>query len=194
MAETLGPATELDAVNEVLRSVNQGRITSLTGTLPKHADVALDILRSVSRDMQEEGHHFNTTAELDLLVNQDGEIEVPSDTLRVDSTGSTDIAWREGKLFNVEDQTFTFEDAEAVTLVTHLPWASLPQYARRYFTSLACERMIAVYPGADQVTMRMVDRNLARSQAAFVQAELEVGDYNLLTSSSHISTILARGG
>ena len=194
MAETLGPQTELSAVNELLLAIGEQVIASLAGTLPPDANTALVLLRSTSRDLQEEGWQFNSDTEITIGIDGDGYIQLPSDALRVDNEGAINTAWRDGRLYDLDDNTFVFTEALECSIVRHFAFADLPPVARRYVVLLTLEKLMAIFPASDpQMAARTMQIAVGRAKAAFLEAEIENGDYNALSGSLHVSSILRRG-
>jgi hypothetical protein len=187
--ETLGPASETDAVNELLASVGEDPVEALDN-LPPSGNMALKVLRAVSRDFQEEGHWFNTVTQT-LSPTTGGKIPVPTGTLDLDGT-DTDAAadFDTGYIFNRADRTYVWEAATEFEVIYHRSWAELPSVARRYITALAVERFVESFPGAEP-TSPSRQRNLLRAQVAFKKAVIRNSDLNILNNTS-IQTLVRR--
>jgi hypothetical protein len=184
MAEVLGPATELDAVNEMLRSIGQSPVNSIVTNVPPDAVIALAALRAASRDIQEEGWHFNTETDVELAFDVgDGHIDIPTNALKVDAVdSSTNITVRGAELYDLDDNTLVFTKNVKCQIIYHFQFSDLPAVARRYFTQAAIfERFAPAYDVSDAMT-RINERNFVRARSAFLDAEMENGDYNLLSS------------
>jgi len=184
MAEVLGPATELNAVNEMLASIGQAPVNSIVTNVSPDAVIAMNALRAASRDIQEEGWHFNTETDVELIPDVgDGHIDIPTNALKVDAVDSSiNVTVRGGELYDLENNTLVFTDTNKYQIVYHFEFADLPAVARRYFTQAAIfERFAPAYDSAAPQT-RINERNFVRARSAFLDAEMENGDYNLLTS------------
>lgn len=186
--ETLGAASELDAINELLASVGEEPVEDLEN-LPPSGTVALRHLRSKSRDLQEEGWWFNKDESLTLTPDVSGEIALPINWLDVDGV-TADVTPIGSKLFSNEDKSYTFTDSVELTITYHRPWDELPSVVRRYITALALEAFVEGYPGADP-TSASRQRNLQRATVAFKKAQLRSKDYNILQSAA-VQTLLRR--
>ncbi|RWO57055.1 hypothetical protein [Mesorhizobium sp.] len=186
--ETLGPASELDAVCELLASIGEDPVSDLED-LPPSGNTALSILRSQSRQVQEEPRWFNFEADVLLTPNLDGEVIVPANVLDIDSTDG-DIIQVGNRLYDRANKTYTFGSPVSCEILWHRPWDELPSVARRYITALAIERFIEGFPGAEATTPSR-QRNLARASNSFFRAEIRAGDFNLLNNAS-IQTIARR--
>ena len=79
----------------MLGHIGEAPVNSIadTSTLPVSASTALSVLDEVSREVQTMGWHFNTTNKYTLTPLVDNTIQLPSNTLHVDTTdGSKDVA------------------------------------------------------------------------------------------------------
>lgn len=178
-----GPATEEDAVSEMLGSIGEDPISDIEN-LPPSGNTALSILRATSRDLQEEGYWFNRETEAPLEPNTDGEILIPDSVLDIDASDQTlDLVERRPRLYDKSNKTFQFTSAVECDITYHFEWDELPSVARRYITALAIERFVESFPGADATSQSRV-RNLSRALLAFKKADARAGDYNLLNNSS----------
>ncbi|AMD61439.1 hypothetical protein AWN88_25610 [Agrobacterium tumefaciens] len=179
--ETLGSSSEVQAVSELLAAIGEDPVENLED-LPPSGNTALVTLRGTSRDLQEEGHWFNSEDDYVIEPNEGGEIIIPESILSIDSP-DLDVIQRGRKLYNRETKTFTFDSALTCSVILQLEWDELPSVARRYITALAIERFVDGFPGATAVTEAR-NRNLLRAKVAFDKAELRNGDYNLLDNES----------
>lgn len=178
---SFGDNPELDAVNEMLAAIGEDPIGGLE-LMPPSANTAHHILQVTSQAMQEEGHWFNTEDNYVLIPNTAGTIQVPSSILRLDGE-EADVVQRGGRLYDLENRTYTFSSGVPCTVVHFLPWNELPVVARRYFTAIATERFVEAFPGSPGVTEAR-NRNLLRARAAFQRAEVDNADHNVLTNQS----------
>ncbi|UFS66942.1 hypothetical protein LO749_20840 [Paracoccus denitrificans] len=174
---SFGDNPELDAVNEMLAAIGEDPIGGLE-LMPPSANTALHLLRVTARDMQEEGHWFNTEKGYVLLPDTDGYILIPPGILRFEGE-DRDVVDRGGRLYDLENKTLTFTSGVSLEVILNLPWRDLPPVARRYFTAIATERFVEAFPGSPGVTEAR-NRNLLRARAAFQRAEVDNANHNLL--------------
>lgn len=179
--ETLGAASEVQAVNELIATIGEDPVEDIEN-LPPSGNTALSILRGVARDFQEEGHWFNQETDYELKPNKDNIILIPPEVLRIDSVEG-DCIQRGDKLYNVESKTLKFEDSILCDVVVQLPWNELPSVARRYITAVAIEKFVDGFPAAQATTEARL-RNLLRAKVAFDRASIKNGDYNLLKNTA----------
>ena len=127
--------TKLEAVNAMLGHIGEAPVNSVASTanLPISASTALSVLDEVSREVQTMGWHFNTTNKYTLTPAVDKTIELPENTLHVDTTDtSKDVVQRGLKLYDRENNTSEFSGSLDVTITFLLDWDDLNEHARRY--------------------------------------------------------------
>lgn len=178
---TIGPASEVDAVNEMLAAIGEDPVADLN-SLPPSGNTALEVLRGTARDFLEPGHWFNTDYAVPLALGSGNKIAVPTNVLAL-TASSTEIIQRGTFLYNVSTRSFTFTASVLCDLVIHLSWDLTPSVARRYITALATERFIDGIPGAAAVTEAR-NRNLVRAKVAFEREMMRAEGLNLLNNST----------
>ncbi len=193
MTETIGRTTELEAVNEVLNSIGQSAVATITGDIPVDAETALNMLYGSSRDLQEEGWQFNTETAVTISLDGDSKLPIPTDALRVDGEDSINVVQRGGFLYDLDDNTFTFDEDMDVTLVRHLEWDTLPQVVRRYVIAISILKMQAAFPPPTAEYAQRAQIAFSTAKTAFLRTENANAGYNVLTNSLSVSTILRRG-
>lgn len=190
----LTPTTELMAVNNMLASIGESRVNTLDDLDVEDAGIALDTLRSVSRATQLVGWNWNTDDDLVLDPNVDGEIEVPSNTLKVTVTKERPdlkIAWRGRRLYDRANHTYTFTEPVKVDLVSMLPFEELPEAARQFIFVTAGAIFQQGVIGS--VTLdRFSDKNIAAARLALEADEAETGRYNIFTGDWSVTRIIQR--
>jgi hypothetical protein len=142
---TLAPLTELDAVNEMLGSIGQAPVSSLSGL---HGDPALarEHLLSMTRYVQLYGFNFNTDQGYTLTPDDDGVIFVPQGALKIDPTDRTqDLVIRrhpEGQmaLWDRPNQTWTMALPVTFDIAWGFPFEDLPEAAKNFITLSASRR------------------------------------------------------
>lgn len=134
--------TKLEAVNSMLGHIGETPVNSISNavSLPVSAATALGVLDEISREVQSEGWHFNTTNK-HTLSPLDGKITLPDNTLHVDALDKhIDVVQRGLTLYDRENNTTTFTKDIKVVLMVLLDWDDLHETARRYIT-LRASRM-----------------------------------------------------
>ncbi len=126
--------SKLDAVNTMLSAIGEAPVSSLSSGLIE-AEIAESILNTVDREVQSMGWHFNTELNKSFAQDTNGEIILPSDILRADSTLKVDapnLVQRGLKMYDRVNHTFTVSVDVALDVVIQLEFDDLPEVAKRY--------------------------------------------------------------
>jgi hypothetical protein len=142
--------TKLEAVNVMLTSIGESPVNTITSSTTTDVSIAIQILNNVSREVQSVGWHFNSDTNYKLVKNTAGEIELPSNCLRVDNSykdADLDLVERARKLWDRENHTYIINKDVRVNITWFLDFIDLPETARRYITIRAArifqDRMLA---------------------------------------------------
>jgi hypothetical protein len=187
MSLDLTPITELDAINQMLRHIGVPSVDSVSSTDP-YAVSARQILHEVSRAVQATGLECNTDTEYDLTRNVDNKIAVPTNALRIDCTSDSDLVARSGFFWDREDHTDVLDDDIEVTVVWFLDFEDLPDCARRYI-AIKAGRMFQVNTVGSTELYKMTARDEQQAYEAFVEQQVEVGDYNLRNNTDMLDIL-----
>jgi hypothetical protein len=170
--------TELEAVNAMLSLIGEAPIASLEGDLIADAALARNILREASRQIQEVGWHFNTDERFRMSPDVNGEIQVPSDALRIDSDW-IDIVARGSRLYNRETNSYTFSTYLECTITRYLEWDDLPSAVRRYVSAKATTLFATRALGSAEI-VNQAKAEEATARSLMLSQELEMADYSML--------------
>lgn len=186
------PTSKLEAVNLMLSVIGEAPVNSVTGSDLGDANLAYQILSYASREVQLVGWHWNTEPNYPITPNQEGSLVLPSNTLRVDTSGdskSMDLVQRGLRLYDRENHTFTFTSPVTVDICFNLPFTDLPESARNYITIRAARQF-------EDRTLGSSTRYTPQDEnSAFVvlrHDEAESSDCNMLTGSWSVARILQR--
>lgn len=141
--------TELDAINIMLANVGESPVSELDVNNPE-IGLASITLNQVLREVCGEGWAFNTEHSYPLTPDQDGNIFVPTDALRI--TGSRDECYqsettiRDGRLYDKRNHTYTFSGTVYVDLVWQYRFEDLPAPFQDY----VAQRAARVHTGRSQ--------------------------------------------
>jgi hypothetical protein len=134
--------TELDAVNQLLASVDISPVSSLGGSTDLEVQGAITRLSNINRSVQGMGWDFNTRLEILYVRNVSNEITIPTNVLRISPSGRSiwkDLVLRGGKVWDRDkdvDGTVLTEDVY-LDVVELLNFEDLPQSCRDYITARA---------------------------------------------------------
>jgi hypothetical protein len=126
--------TKLDAVNTMLSAIGEAPVSSLSSGLIE-AEIAETILNTVDREVQSMGWHFNTDLNKSFAQTTAGEISLPADILRADSTlkaNAPNLVQRGLKMYDRTNHTFIVGTDVALDVVVQLDFDDLPEVAKRY--------------------------------------------------------------
>jgi hypothetical protein len=193
--DALTPMTELEAINDMLSVIGESPVASLAeASQVADAQTALQILRRVSRSVQTRGWHWNTEENYRLAPNIDGEIILPTNTVKVDGidcSAKYDMTFKGGKLWDRVNQTFDIGEAVYVDIVLLYPFEELPQVARNFIAQSAARRFenrLSGDSGANQIN----SGDAVQAWADLVQHECDNADYNVVKDSPTIRRIAMR--
>jgi len=148
---TLSPLTELDAVNEMLLSIGQAPVSTLSVPGIRDVSIAQQELARVSRAVQLQGWHWNTDEGYSLSPAADGVILAPPGLLRFEVTDrGRDLTLRRKPgttgtlaLYDRTNHSFTFDAPVAIKAVWGFPFEDLPETARTYISIAAARKFQA---------------------------------------------------
>lgn len=192
---SLAPLTALDAVNEMLRSIGQGTISSIEFSESVDAENAKAILHDTSRKVQSRGWWFNRERDYPLLPNSDGHIVLPAVVLKfAPGDRARGVVNRGAKLYDTKNHTDVFEQGKALTadITFFLAFEELPQDARNYIAARAGRLFQIGAVGSDllyRFTREMEQDALVEMTRAHIAAERP----NLIYDDPRTSRT-ARGG
>ena len=181
---SLSPTTKLEAVNTMLTSIGEQPIQNMNDLAGlSDASIAEQILDNVSRAIQSRGWIFNTDLDVEMQVDQYGEIKLSPDILRVDTTsrvrdGDTDIVERGRKLYDRQKQTFVFTTKVTVNQIKLLIFEDLPEPARRYISIRSARIFHDRVVGSGELH-RFYQEDEMNAWQALLEYEGDVADYNI---------------
>lgn len=191
----LSPTTELEAVNSMLYTIGESPVSTVEDSGIVDATTALTTLREVSREVQSRGWHFNTEIGFRLAPTfPDGEINLPLNTLQVDSVrGFTraDVTQRGKRLYNRRDHTYKFAKPVVCDLTVLLAFEDLPEFARGYIGTRAARLFQKRTVGSAELDS-FTAQDEATALVNLQDSEAEVADYNILSQNPAPREVLIR--
>lgn len=142
MTTPTSPMTKLDAVNQMLASIGQAAINTLTGTLPKDASKAVLTLDTILREVLNRGWSFNTDFDYVLTPDGNNNLLVPANALWIDPEYQYQdyvVRWDSGvaKLYDRENQTFTITSEVKCRVIWAYDFEEIPQVFRHWIAMRA---------------------------------------------------------
>lgn len=194
MPQLISPTTELEAVNACLMNIGESPVSSITGTISVDAAMSLALVRNTTREIQTHGFYWNTEIGFTLTPNSEKKLQLPPNTLQVDTTGSDigrDLVARGSYLYDRVNHTYEFEDSVEVELIVALNFEEMPEAARRYVTvrsSRIYQERVMATPTLS--SFNTADEDFARAQ--LLAENILVEDNNMLTDSHNSRNIIGR--
>lgn len=172
----IGPTTELEAINSMLRTIGESPLDTLDEVFADSA-VCQQLLREELRAICNAEWTFNTELGEALQPDGDGNINLPSNTLRVicDPT----IVQRGLRLYDRVNRTYAFPAAVTLDRVIVLPFDELPEAARRFIFIRAGRRFMDDVQSDGQSHGFKAKDELA-AWTALLNYEAQVAQWNVL--------------
>ena len=176
--------TELEAVNTMLVTIGEQPVSSLDNLAGlQDASIARQILSNISRAVQSKGWVFNLDLQVTYTPDANGEINLGSNVLRIDTTSKVrsstkDIVERGGKLYDREKNTSIFTDSVKVDRVIVLNFDDLPEVARRYIATRSARVFHDRVVGSGELH-RFFQEDEGQAWSELLEYEAEVGDYTI---------------
>ena len=179
-----------------LSAIGESPVSTLNNASLVDVSLAQSILKETSVDIQSQGLHCNTEINYPLVPNVSGEVIIPNNCVRIDTTEASadvDVTQRGNRLYNRKERSFnSFSGTLYVEMVLLLDFSDLPQHVRRYSTVKAARRFQARYVGSQTLGgFTEVDEREALVQ--FERAEKLNEDNNILSDNFDTYKILSRG-
>ena len=191
----ISPTTELEAINTMLSTIGEAPISTVEDSGVIDAVMARQILRSVDREVQARGWHWNTDKGFLLLPTfPEKHIELPPTLLRIDSvldTSNVDVVQRGKRLYDRRNHTYTFDAPIKVDMVVQLAFDELPEAARQYITIRAARIFQERVLGSLELSkFSTVDET--RALVTLKEMEADTADYNILSDNYSVFRVLDR--
>lgn len=178
------PTTELEAVNAMLNTIGESPVNSLIISGVSEVSIAQSILHNTSRNYQSTGRYWNTEQDYPLALDSDGFIQLPSNTLKVDTTYRyLNIIQRGTRLYDLTNHTYVFTEVPKVEITFFLPFEELPQLVRNYITIAAGREFQRKQVGSDTLNA-LTQEDEMKALVAVTEFEEDVADYSVFDNYS----------
>ena len=183
MTTQLNTDTELSAVNSILGSIGQSPITAINLTNLQDPEVALvhNILMEVTKDVQNEGWHFNQEEHYLKSPDSNGHFLIPNNYLRFDVHDglydrSRDVVKRDGKLYDKVEHTDVFTSDLYFDITYLFDFEDIPSAIQRYIIARASVRAATqIVSNPDLVQLLQLEE--AKTLASAKEYDCEQGDH-----------------
>jgi hypothetical protein len=177
------PTTVLEAINQMLFVIGEPPVNSVEDNGVIFAVTALQTLSQVNRAVQMRGWHWNTEENYPLTPTYpEGFINLPKNTLKVDTTGpdaQVDAISKGNRLYDRKKHTFVFGRTVYVNIVLLHDFEELPEAARHYITVRAARQFQEGAVGSEQLS-GFTARDELLAKLELEDAEAETLDLNIL--------------
>lgn len=214
MATLAGHLTKLQAVNDMLGTIGEEPVNSLSSGLPD-AELAESALDRISREVQLEGWHCNTRQDISLAINDDDQFALPDDTLKCDTVNprgprknrtatpnsyvnavmrrsGDDTKWL---MYDLDNDSETWTDAGfdtlTVDLVQLLEFANLTPALQMYIWTKAARRFQQNRMGS-QALDAFTAEDVVHARTLAENEEMENEDLNVIRDNAHVYDIVYR--
>jgi len=182
---------KLDAINQMLLSIGQNPVTSLSSNHPAVL-AAVAIFNRVNKKIQGQGWWFNTDYNLTLSYNPTtGEIILPANTLGVDPVDTTSgLVQRGNKLYDRLLTTFNVGEDVIVNIKQLLEFEDIPENAASYIAAQASYEFHRDKVG-DRVKMQELKEDI---HATMIEVKKDDINFNNIKLSDNPSVKNLLGG
>lgn len=182
------PATELDAVNEIIGIIGQAPVNSLEDDADVDSLNAQSLLRRVSRELQSKGWAWNTETVTLSPDSRSKKIPYRDEWLRLDECT---LVRREGYAYDISTGTNLFTATVSASIVKLIGFEDLPEVARRYVTLRAGRIFQARTLGAPELSQATA-RDEIEAWQAVMEYELDFGAYNQVEGDPYLTDVMSR--
>ena len=188
MTTQIATDTELSAVNSILGSIGQSPITQLKNSsgalISTNPEISYiyNLLVEVTKDVLNEGWHFNTEYGIKISPDANKEISIPSSYLRYDvHDGQTsrllDVVKKGNKLYDKVKHTFQFTSDVLVDATYLYDFEDIPSAFQRYIIAKASTRAATQLVG-DANLARLLQTQEAQNRANVMEYDTQQGDHS----------------
>ena len=196
MTTQIATDTELSAVNSILGSIGQSPVTTL-GTVTTNVtnsgeelvntfanpEIAFihNLLIETSKNVQNEGWHFNTELHVKVFPDSNGNFLIPTDYLRYDICDglydrNRDVVRKDGKLYDLVNHTDVFTDSFLFDITYFRSFENVPPAIQRYIIARAAVKAaVQLVSNADLVKLLQLEE--AQTKATALEYDCDQGDH-----------------
>lgn len=175
----------LDAVNLCLRYIGEMPVPSTVDidSLDElhEARIIRNELLNTSRELQTKGWWFNREPWEFIPNSVDSKIAVPVTVLTIKGTGANYVI-RGGNLYDVEGNTFIFDDKVECLVIWELSFEELPQSFAQYVAYTTAMDVQSFLRG-DTATNERLRQKVAESYLVVQKEDLSYNQYNLISGT-----------
>jgi hypothetical protein len=190
--------TELQAVNRILRAINQSPVAATGSGVNVLVDAAEDTLDEVKQEVQGEGWWYNT--EHDVEVDEAaGVITLTGLTYPVLAADATDqsknYVKRGSTLYDLDEHTNAFDTGTTVKLsiIWDMDWGDMPELVSQYIAARAASRVAETFD-RDRVLLKSLQGREEQLRRAMLSEDERQADANFLQDERNTAAGTMYGG
>lgn len=190
----LAVTTELEAVNKMLEAIGADPVASLTVSVDSDVTLAKSILAETLKEVQSQGWNFNTDTRYSMTRTVDNEYVVPDNVAEIDVSDDFPhirATYRNGKMWDQENHTFTWDVDLTFNVVWLFEFEELPQTARHYITMKAARKLQGKALGSDNLG-KYTAQDEEEARTIFMDAEGIDAEHNILTGNNDVYRVINR--
>ena len=179
--------SEIDAVNQMLVSVGQTPVNSITNTGIGDVETAKLALDTALRDVLTLGWSFNTDYDYPIAPDSNDNLLVPSNAMWLDPVDrSKDYVWRSNggtiMMYDRANRTFTIDREVDFNIIWGFDFDEIPQPARQYVSMKAARKWQAEQVASD-ILFRFTEMQELEALATLSRAESRTKSVNFVSNS-----------
>lgn len=171
---------KLEAINSMLMSIGEAPVNSLESGLDD-ALIAEKTLDEVSKSVQKHGWYFNTEDNFPLKTDNDTEIVVPANILKLDMQ-DTRYVLRGKRVYDRQEHTFRIPMDLKGTVILGLEFEELPESAKQAIMYRAA-RLFQNRVVGSKVIYQFTKEDEHTALAELQAEELEAGNYSIFQNA-----------
>jgi|TARA_R110000772_G_scaffold63523_4_gene142245 hypothetical protein len=190
----LTATTELEAVNGMLAAISEAPVSNLDTDTIDDALIAHAVLLDVSKEIQNQGWHFNKDYDWPISVNGDLKLPYPATAAHVDPVDPTvDLVKRGAFFWDRKERSFTYTAGSSYKFIVVwlLDYEDLPQSFRTWIAMRAANRFVQQQLG-DQGAVAYSREEMGMAMANAKADDLRRSDSNILRSSNSARRVHGR--
>tara|TARA_A100000172_G_scaffold4796_2_gene2851 strand:- start:3696 stop:4343 length:648 start_codon:yes stop_codon:yes gene_type:complete len=193
MTTQIATDTELSAVNSILGSIGQSPVTTLGTVTTNSGDEIVNtyanpqiamihnLLMEVTKDVQNEGWHFNKEDNKKIKPDDNGYFYIPNNYLRYDVHDglydrNIDVVRKNGKLYDNVKHTDEFSGELYFDITYLLPFNDVPPAIQRYIIARASVRA-ATQLVSNPDLVKLLQLEEAQTKSSALEYDCEQGDH-----------------
>ena len=185
--------SKLDALNSMASYIGIPPIQNIS-EVPLSPDFQLAelILDEMVNEVCSHGMPCNTDYKYELTPDGvTGEIAVPAGAISIfpEDPNQGYFVERDGKLYDLDNQTDVFTSPVEVTIYWLYDFESLPQVVRKYLAVASARRFVSRVKGDDAV-LQTTQLDLLRAETEFLSYSQQIGSVNMIYDNAETSYII----